>query len=85
MAKVRSKLCTLPRATQGEASNDVLYGHEAALVAELEAAAGQLVAAVVAGLGQLGGAARDRAALELATTLATVADTEVAPSVVYYR
>ena len=67
---------------QGEASNDVLYGHEAALVSELEAAAGQLVAAVVAGLGQLGAADRARAALELAATLATVADTEVVPSVV---
>ena len=66
---------------QGEASNDVLYGHEAALVSELEAAAGQLVAAVVAALGQLGAAARARAELELAATLATVADTEVMPSV----
>ena len=66
---------------QGEASNDVLYGHEAALVSELEAAAGQLVAAVVAGLGQLGATARARAELELAATLATVADTEVVPCV----
>ena len=60
----------------------MLYGHEAALVSELEAAAGQLVAAVMASLGQLGAADRARAALELAATLATVADTEVVPSVV---
>ena len=83
LSRARGSLRALihPRAVQGEASNDVLYGHEAALVSELEAAAGQLVAAVVAGLGKLGGADRARAELELAATLATVADTEVVPSV----
>ena len=60
----------------------MLYGHEAALVSELEAAAGQLLAAVVAGLGKLGAADWARVELELASTLATVADTEVVPSVV---
>ena len=50
-------------------------------MSELEAAAGQLVAGVMAGLGHLGAAARARAELELAATLATVADTQVVPSV----